>query len=152
WIEGVVIDQWRDVDAGPLDELFHRRTAQRAVETIRRENHRVTHRLGVEARALHPPEILVVRIYRGRRLIVARRLAIDSAGYHQALQALQRAAIFEKRRGQPVEQLRMRRQRAHPAEVARRSDQTPAEVLLPDAIDDRPPGEDILRIAQPACQ
>ena len=46
---------------------------------------------------------------------------------------------------EPVEQFRVGRGRAHPAEVVGRVDQTPAEVLLPDPVDDRPPGQRVLR-------
>ena len=51
------------------------------------------------------------------------------------MQFLDRPAVVHERRGQPVEQLGMRRRFAAQTEIARRAHQTGAEVVQPDAID-----------------
>src|SRR4029453_1347717 len=40
--------------------------------------------------------------------------------------------------------------RPEPAEITRRGDQPAAEMMVPDAVDNRPPGERILRFADPS--
>src|SRR5262245_7469733 len=68
---------------------------------------------------------------------------------YQLVQLLQRLAIVSQLRGQPVEQFGVRRQRPHPTEVVGRIDNAAAEVILPDAVGDAPPGERIGWIAEP---
>src|SRR5262249_48143371 len=60
--------------------------------------------------------------------------------------------MFLKRDGKPVEQIGMRRLRAHVAEIVWRIDDAAAEVVVPNAIDDGAPGERVARIADPARQ
>ena len=84
--------------------------------------------------------------------VVARRLAIDGAADDQPMQCLERLAVVAQLDGQPVEQLGMRRQGAVAAEVVGRVDDPAAEVIVPDAIDDRPPGEHVLRAGEPVGQ
>ena len=54
--------------------------------------------------------------------------------------------------GQIVEQLRVRRRRAHVAEVVGRVDDATAEVVVPDAVHDRPAGEQVVRAREPSRQ
>ena len=54
--------------------------------------------------------------------------------------------------GQPIEQIGMRRPRTHVAEVAGRSHQPFAEMMLPDAIHDHASGERIFGAGDPAGQ
>ena len=65
---------------------------------------------------------------------------------------LERAAVLAERRGEPVEQLGVARGAPHPAEVVGRVDQPPAEVREPGAVDDRPPGQRVLRVGDPSGQ
>ena len=102
---------------------------------------RVVDALGVEPAAVLPPEPLVVAVDRGERGVMPHALPVDRAGDDQAMQRLERAPRLEKPARQPVEQLGMRRQAAHPAEIAGCRHQPPAEMPVPDAVDDRPPGE-----------
>src|SRR6266567_5821969 len=55
-------------------------------------------------------------------------------------------------RRQPIEQFGMRGQRALRAEIVFRLHEAASEILLPDAIDDDPGSERILRINDPAGQ
>ena len=54
--------------------------------------------------------------------------------------------------GQPVEQLGMRRPGAVAAEVVGRLDESAAEMIVPEAIGDRAPGEHISRAGEPVGQ
>ena len=63
-----------------------------------------------------------------------------------------RAALIAERDGQPVEQFRMRRLRAHVSEVVGRIDDPRAEVVLPHAIDDGPPRQHVVRRGDPVRQ
>src|SRR3954469_16056318 len=65
------------------------------------------------------------------------------------MQLLDRAAAFQKRSCEPIEQLRMTRRRAHFAEVIRSRYEASAEMVMPDAIHNRAPGESVLRIGDP---
>ena len=51
--------------------------------------------------------------------------------------------------GEPIEQFGMRRSRATRAEIARSGDETPAEMMLPDAVDQDAGGERIGRTGKP---
>ena len=53
------------------------------------------------------------------------------------MQRLERLAAVAELGRQPVEQLGMRRELPHPAEVVGGGDDSPAEMVLPDAVDDR---------------
>ena len=54
--------------------------------------------------------------------------------------------------GQPVEQLGMRRPGAVAAEVVGRLDDSAAEMIVPEAIGDRTPGEHVLGAGEPVGQ
>ena len=89
--------------------------------------------------------------------IVCGGLPVGGAGDDQPVQLLERAGVHEfaavaELGGEPVEQLRVRRQRAHPAEVVRRLDDPPAEVVVPDAVDDRPPRQRVPLVDDPLRQ
>ncbi len=53
---------------------------------------------------------------------------------------------------QPIEQFRVRRQRAHVAEIAGRFDDPLAEMIVPDAVNDGAPCKRVARIGDPFGQ
>ena len=61
-------------------------------------------------------------------------------------------AALDEGMGQPVEQLGMRRRLAVLAEVARRRDDPPAEMLLPDPVDHHPGGQRVVGARDPPRQ
>ena len=71
----------------------------------------------------------------GRRL---GRLHVDAAGHDQLVQPLELPAVLDQVGGEPVEQLRVRRPLALGAEIVGRGDNAPAEMVLPEAVDDDP--------------
>src|SRR5262245_10130135 len=79
-------------------------------------------------------------------------LSIRVRHHDQLVQTLQRLAVIPEFDCQPIEQLGMRRQLAHAAEVVWRLNDPAAEMILPNAIDDTPPRERIAAIGQPFGQ
>ena len=78
--------------------------------------------------------------------------AVGVAGEDQAVRVfLIDQPSFDELRGEPVEQLGMRRRLAHDAEVVRRAHQAFAEVVVPDAIDDDAGGQRMLRAGEPCA-
>ncbi len=128
------------------------RPAHRGIERAADGQDAVAQFLGVEPLAVHPPEPSVVGVDAGGGRVVARRLAIDGAGDDQPMDRLERLAAVAQLDGQPVEQLRMRRLRAVAAEVVGRVHQSPAEVIVPDAVDDRSPGQHVGGAGDPLGQ
>ena len=55
-------------------------------------------------------------------------------------------------RGQPVQQLRVRRRRTHPSEIVGCLHNSFSKMMLPDAIDHHPRGQRICVARQPLCQ
>ena len=68
------------------------------------------------------------------------------------MERLQRPAILDEPGREPVEQLRVRRELAQPAEIVDRTDQALAEMPAPDAIHDHPGRERVPRAGQPSGQ
>ena len=125
-----------------------RPSANRAGREI--AEHRVADASPHQAAAVHSPQESIVGIrsdsHRGRvatDIGDSRRLAIRFAGDNQPVQLLDRWPESRNSHGQPIEQRRMRRQRAHAAKIVRRVDQSAAEMILPHPIDDRTPSERI---------
>ncbi len=105
--------------------------------------------VGVEAEAVHAPEQAVVAIELRGVVAAVAALPVGGAGHDEAMEMLQRAAAFAQLAGQPVEQLGMRRRAAHAAEVVRRIAQPAAEMVMPDAVRDAPPGQRIPVVRDP---
>jgi len=70
-VEPDVIDHRRHVNARRLDELLHARSAHGAIELAANLQHRVVQLLSIEARMVHAPMIMVVRIGFRKRVIVS---------------------------------------------------------------------------------
>ena len=133
-------------------EVLKGRPVHRRVELAGHGQGRVADGLGLELPPVHPPEVRVAGIG-GVGCGPARRgLPVGRRGHDQAVQRLERLTAVAKLHGQPVEQLGMRGQLAHPAEVVGRGHDPPAEVILPDPVDDRPPGQGVARVGEPARQ
>ena len=64
----------------------------------------------------------------------------------------ERSTAFQKGRCEPIEQFRVGRFSSHVPELVGRIDDPPTEVVVPDAIHDRTPCEDVVRIGEPAGQ
>src|SRR6266568_7373375 len=79
-------------------------------------------------------------------------LPIGRTGDDEAVQFLKRLAVVEKPVGEPVQEFRMRGRRTHVAEVVWRIDDSPAKVILPDAIHDGTAGQHVPRIRNPFGQ
>ena len=84
--------------------------------------------------------------------LVPHALPVDRAGDDQAVQRLERAARLEKRRASQSSSSGCDGSAAHPAEIVGCRDQAAAEMLVPDAVDDRPPGERVPGVGDPASQ
>ena len=113
------------------------------------EQHRVAHRFGLEFATVCAPQVAVVGVHFLESGHARGILAIRRAGHDQLVQRLERLTAIAELGGQPVEQFRMRRQPAHAPEIIRRLDQTSTEVILPDSIDGRTPGQRIVASRQP---
>jgi hypothetical protein len=124
--------------------------AHREVERAGDCEHGVAHRLSLELAPVLPPEILIARIDCLERIDAKRGLPVGRGIHDQPVQRLERAAAVAKLGRQPVEQFGMRGSRAHPAKIARGGHDPLAEVVVPHAVHDAPPGERILRIGEPA--
>src|SRR5262249_37529336 len=68
------------------------------------------------------------------------------------MQLLNGLAILQKLRCQPVQQVRMSGPRTVPAKVIGRIDNSPAEMMMPDPIDDRSPREGVAVVGNPFGQ
>ena len=133
-------------------EILPARAAHREVERAGRGEHGIADRLRLELPAVLPPEILVVAVDRGTVFPCRARLPVGGARDDQTVEALERAAAVAEFRRQPVEQVGVRGRGTHASEVTRRRDDAPAEVILPDTVDDRPPGERVVGAGDPAGQ
>ena len=141
-----------DVDAWLEVELHVARPAHAKVEAIRDLENGITHLLGVQSRAVHAPEqavVLVNLVRRGPRRALLRRnlgsgsspprrhggLSVRRARYDEPMKLFQRTMpLVAEPHGQPVQQLGMRWNTAHLAEVIWRVHQAPAEMMVPDTI------------------
>ena len=65
-----------------------------------------------------------------------RILAVGIAQHHEPVEVLERPAVFDQLDGQPVEQFGVGRGFAVGAEVVGRGDDSAAEVVLPEPVDD----------------
>ena len=68
------------------------------------------------------------------------------------MQPLERPLVLDELAGEPVEQFGMRGGRAADAEVVFGGDEPLAKMMLPDAVDDHPRGERVVRPCQPVGQ
>ena len=67
----------------------------------------------------------------------------------QPVELLERAPVVPEPNRQPVEELGVRWLSTHAPEVVRRVDEAAAEVVLPHAVDDRPPGQRVVPVGDP---
>ncbi len=111
---------------------------------------RVAQRLGIETLAIGAPQEAIVGVDCRVSGVARGRLAVDRAHHDQLVELLEGAAAIAELHRQPVEQLRMRGQRAHVTEIVGRVDDSGSEVIMPDAIDDGSPGEHVVRVGDPA--
>ena len=144
---GVVVDGGVIVFEG---ELADGGAAEGEVEFSGGEEGCVADGFGVETGAVHAPEEAVVAILEGGGGAVGGALAVGGAGYEEAVELLKRAVSFvAEPDGEPIEELRVGGWAAHFAEVGGGIDEAGAEVILPYAVDDGAPGEDVLGIGEP---
>ena len=108
--------------------------------------------LGFQSPAIHSPQKLVVSINRFCIGVALRSLTIRGTGDDQTMQILERLTILQEVARQPVEQFRMAGLLAHAAEVVRRIHNRATEVILPDSIHDRTPGQRMIVLSDPLCQ
>jgi len=128
------------------------RPAERVVERAGDGEHRVADHLGLEPGRGLAPEEAVTRVVLHRRGVEPRRLAIRGRRDDQPVHRLHAPSPRDHLRGEPVEELRMRRRTAIEAEVARRLDQSRPEVRLPEPIDDDAGEQWVARVGDPAGQ
>ena len=64
------------------------------------------------------------------------------------MELLDRGAVTQLDR-EPIEQIGVRRKAAHFAQIVRRVHDAPTEVIVPESIRDRAPGEDVLLARDP---
>src|ERR1700721_4388356 len=105
-------------------------------------------RLGVKPTAVYSPKVPVVRIDQfriRRRFLDYGRLAIGRAEDDELVQVLERTARGPEIAGEPIEKLGMGRHGAHVAEVVWRIDDAFAEMIMPDAIHDAAPRQNVVR-------
>src|SRR5688572_19018025 len=76
-------------------------------------------------------------------------LSIRGTRYDQPMKFLERLAVLQKPEREPVEQLGMTRQRAHPAKVIGRLDQSSTEMVVPHAIHNRTARQQVVRTRNP---
>ena len=93
--------------------------------------------LGVEPADRHSPEELVRRIDppAGFRPRMSRGLPVGCRSDNQSLQLLETPAALDEPIGQPVEQFGVRRPATQAPKVARRLDNPPSKVILPNAVE-----------------
>ena len=91
------------------------------------------------------------RMHRGCRIDL-RRLAIRRRQHHQSLNRFDMPTIGHELRGQPIQQLRMRRVSPHRAKIVRRRHNALAEMILPQPIDNHPRRQRVIVTRQPFGQ
>ena len=110
-------------------------------------------RLGIQSAGVLPPEEAIGRIeVVGLFVEGGGLLLIGRAQDHELVQVLERPAAFHKFRRKPVEQFRMRRLVAPESEIARRSDEALAEMVMPEAIHEDARRERIVAMGDPLGQ
>ena len=126
------------------------RPAGARLEVAAQRQDRVAQAFGVEPAAVEVGEPDVLRVLRLGATAVHARHLVRPRQQDPPVQGLDRPAVGDEPAGQPVEQLGVRRGLAPRAEVAGRGDDAPAEVVLPDAIDQHPGRQRVrLRVGQP---
>ena len=133
----------RRVDARPADL---------GVEQPARGEGHVADQFGVQAEPGLPGEQEVARVAVRQVRPDLRRLPVGRGRDHEPVKRLLRPVQADELGGQPVEQFGVRRQRPLGAEVVLGGDQPGAEVDAPDAVDEDPRGQRILRGDEPAGQ
>src|SRR5262249_18212647 len=126
----------------------HWRPADRGIQPARRREQRIADRLAVRSFAVlvAEPTVFWIAIPVPDRL---RWLAIGRTGHDQSVQRLEAPSAVDQLRRQPVEEGRMTRLGAHPAEVAGRFDQSPPKMPLPHAVDNHPGSQWVIWPGQP---
>ena len=130
----------------------HTRPAHLQIEPSGHGQRRIPDEFALEPLAREPPEHAILGIDLDRVGPVVGRLLVCPRGQHEPVQVLDPPAVLDEIDRQPVEQFGMRRGIAHHAEVARRADQAPSEVVMPDAVDDYASGQRVCRVGQPIRQ
>jgi hypothetical protein len=90
----------------------------------------------IEPAPIHAPQVTIAAVDLRSFNVRDRRLAINAAGDNQPMQVLQRLVAVAKVGGQPIEQLGMRGPRTHAAEVVGTVNESGAEMVVPNAVDD----------------
>ena len=131
-----------------------RRAAGLKVQLAACRQHRVADLLGVQTARIEAPEVLVgrIRLRRPGGHAAVCGLPVGGGEQNLALQALQAPAAGEETLRQVVEQLRMRRRLAEPAEIVRGLDEAAAEQVVPDAVGDHARGQRVVLPGQPGRQ
>ena len=137
--------------------VLHRREwegflRRRQIEPPPEQEQGVAQRLGVEALAVELPIQGVVGVGREVVLAVGGRHAPGARTENATMQVLEGTAMAQEVAGEPVEQLRMAGRFTAQAEVAGCGHQAPAEVALPDPVDNDAGGQGIVRIGDPLRQ
>ena len=130
-------------------EVLPARAACRGVERAGCGEDCVTNRLGFEPPTVLPPEQRIAGIDGGSCRIVVGALAPRGASDDEPMKIFERAAPIAELGRQPVEEGRVARRGAHPAEITRRVDDAAAEMVEPGAVDGAPPGERVVGRDEP---
>ena len=120
------------------------RSAARGVEFAGHRQHGVAHRFVFEPAAVEAPQQAVVRVAGDLLWRRTAGLLVGGRSHDEAVQPLDRPAVLDEIAGQPVEQVGVGRRLGAQAEVAGGLDQSAAEVVGPDPVDDDPRGERIV--------
>jgi len=94
--------------------------------------------LRIEPLPVHLPQQPVFRVQGAALRPVVALLLVRGREHDRAVHFLDRPAAADEDRRQVIEQFGMRRRVAAEAEIARRADQTRAEMMQPDAVDHHP--------------
>ena len=124
-----------------------------SVQLSRNRQHGIAHRFRVDARPVHTPQQAIIGIDLRPVLALLRFLLIRSAAEDHAMQRFSDPCASS--RNQTASQSSssgMRWLGTHAAEVARRIDDSGAEVILPNAIHDGSPREHVVWIGDPVGQ
>src|SRR5437868_5397086 len=109
-------------------------------------------RRGIGGRGGNGPLSLALSPFQGEREEHCRRLAVGGAGDDQAVEVFQGLAIIQKPKGEPIEQLGMRRQSTHVAKIVRRLHDPAPEMIMPNTVYNGTACEQVRGICNPAGQ
>ena len=108
------------------------------VEQAAHGKHGVANDFGFQTFATLVPTQQIVMIDGPTGGIVFVAFQIDRAGQNQLVDRFESPTAMHQFDGQPIEQLGMSRSHPLRAEITRRGDNSPSQVMLPEAVDDHP--------------